>query len=181
VVDITCDLAGSIDFMTKISTIEEPYFVYKPIEREIQDDWKDVTDGILYCSIENLPTQFPEDASGHFSECLYRYLYNTAISDLTTTVEDANLPFPIYHACITNNGAHTAKYRYIPELRNRKSSWDNKEDVEASPGHRLLKSAKKMQRTSSFTSFTLKGHLFDTKAINDIVDNIVDDHHLMVQ
>jgi len=73
VVDITCDYGGSIDFMTKISTIEEPYFVYQPIEREILDDWKDLKHGILYCSIENLPTQFPEDASAHFSEHLYKF------------------------------------------------------------------------------------------------------------
>jgi len=59
--------------MTKISTIEEPYFVYQPIEREILDDWKDLKHGILYCSIENLPTQFPEDASAHFSEHLYKF------------------------------------------------------------------------------------------------------------
>jgi len=53
VADITCDFAGSIDFMEKITTIEEPYFVYKPIGRELVDEWRNVTNGVLYCSIEN--------------------------------------------------------------------------------------------------------------------------------
>ena len=35
--DITCDFAGSIQFMTKFTTIDEPFFVYNAKEKKIND------------------------------------------------------------------------------------------------------------------------------------------------
>ena len=35
--DITCDYAGSIEFLQKFTTIEEPFVVYDPIKMETSD------------------------------------------------------------------------------------------------------------------------------------------------
>lgn len=88
------------------------------------------------------------------------------------------MPKEILNACITNNGELTDKYNYICKLRGRKRSWEQRDnyldnDVDG-PVIRL-------QRTASFISFKITGHLFDTKAINEIMDVLTDEYHLMVQ
>lgn len=54
--DVTCDYMGSIDFLTEFSTIDDPYLLYHPETQEFTNDYKTNTDGILYDSIENMPT-----------------------------------------------------------------------------------------------------------------------------
>lgn len=72
--DVTCDYAGSIDFLTDFSTIDNPFLVWDPITMTFNDTYKTAKDGILYDSIENMPTQFPEDASENFGRNLYPYV-----------------------------------------------------------------------------------------------------------
>lgn len=47
---------GSIDFLTEFSTIDEPILLYHPDTMSFTKDFKTNTDGILYNSIENMPT-----------------------------------------------------------------------------------------------------------------------------
>ena len=54
--DVTCDFKGSIDFLEKFTTIDHPFFVFNPETSEISDDYKSAQNGILYDSIENMPT-----------------------------------------------------------------------------------------------------------------------------
>lgn len=54
--DVTCDFKGSIDFLEKFTTIDYPYYVYDPATGQISDDYKSEKTGILYDSIENMPT-----------------------------------------------------------------------------------------------------------------------------
>lgn len=54
--DVTCDYMGSIDFLTEFSTIDEPILLYHPDTKSFTNDFKTNTDGILYNSIENMPT-----------------------------------------------------------------------------------------------------------------------------
>lgn len=61
--DVTCDYMGSIDFLTEFSTIDNPFLLYHPDKMSFSTDYKINTDGIIYDSIENMPTQFPIDAS----------------------------------------------------------------------------------------------------------------------
>lgn len=72
---------GSIDFLSKFSTIDEPFLLYNPEEYKFTKDYKTNTNGILYDSIENMPTQFPVDASELFGKHLYPFIMNILESD----------------------------------------------------------------------------------------------------
>lgn len=54
--DITCDFKGSIDFLDKFSNIDNPFLVYRPDLGQWEHDYKKSEKGILYDSIENMPT-----------------------------------------------------------------------------------------------------------------------------
>ena len=79
--DVTCDYKGSIDFLKKFTTIDRPFFVFNPSKMTIDDNFQDINYGILYDSIENMPSQFPLDASNHFSQELNNYIKEILESD----------------------------------------------------------------------------------------------------
>lgn len=79
--DVTCDYMGSIDFLTQFSTINEPFLLYHPESYKFSNDYKTNNDGILYDSIENMPTELPKDASYTFGENLYPFIQKILYSD----------------------------------------------------------------------------------------------------
>ena len=64
--DISCDIEGSIEFMNKASTIDEPFYYYDAIT----DSYADKGEGVQIMSIDNLPTELPEDSSKYFGNQL---------------------------------------------------------------------------------------------------------------
>lgn len=115
--DVTADFMGSIDFLKKFTTIDYPYYAYIPETGEINDDYKKASHGILYCSIENLPCQFPIDASNHFGSELIKFIPGIMESDSTKPLEEQGLPTEIMKAVITLDGSLTNLFTYINKLR----------------------------------------------------------------
>lgn len=72
---------GSIDFLNEFSTIDNPFLLYHPDTLKFSDDFKTNTDGFIYNSIENMPTQFPVDASENFGKNLYPFIQEILESD----------------------------------------------------------------------------------------------------
>ncbi|KZO91956.1 hypothetical protein CALVIDRAFT_488223 [Calocera viscosa TUFC12733] len=68
IADVTCDLEGGLEFVTKASTIDEPIFVAKPPGSPAEHP------GANIVSIDILPTELPKDASIHFSNAFAPYL-----------------------------------------------------------------------------------------------------------
>ncbi|KAJ3391277.1 hypothetical protein HDU92_009137 [Lobulomyces angularis] len=66
IADITCDINGSLEFMSHASTIDSPFFVYDPITRT-ESTTNMEADGIQIMSIDNLPTEMPIESSEYFS------------------------------------------------------------------------------------------------------------------
>ena len=65
--DITCDYAGSIEFLQKFTTIEEPFVVYDPLKMETSDKISYAKKGdILFHAVDHLPAELPIEASKHF-------------------------------------------------------------------------------------------------------------------
>ena len=165
--DVTCDYMGSIDFLKKFTTIDKPFFVYHPESMDTNDDYQDAKKGILYDSIENMPTQFPLDASSHFGSQLVKFIIPILKSDFNADIDNQNLPDPIKRAVITHKGKHTPLYTYISKLRQSKEV-----GIEA-PTHNIQQFRKAVAgQTSYIVKFT--GHLFDTNAINEILDYLID-------
>ncbi|KAF8634324.1 hypothetical protein AX15_000984 [Amanita polypyramis BW_CC] len=64
--DITCDVAGGLEFMTTATTLSSPFFKVKPSDPSLPE--------VQIMSVDILPTSIPLDASRHFSGALMPYL-----------------------------------------------------------------------------------------------------------
>ena len=63
---------GSIEFMRECTTIERPFALYNP-EKET-DEIGCAGDGLLYCSIDNIPAQLPREATDYFGNLLLPWI-----------------------------------------------------------------------------------------------------------
>jgi alpha-aminoadipic semialdehyde synthase len=70
IADISCDLEGSIEFMNKASTIDEPFYYYDAVNDAYSTVDSDGYGSVQIMSIDNLPSQLPEDSSVHFGNQL---------------------------------------------------------------------------------------------------------------
>ncbi len=112
VADISCDINGSVEFLSRPTSIESPFYIYNPEKDEIHDNIS--SKGILMLGVDNLPTELPTDASEHFGERLLPLL------PPLLTATDGNyetLPPELKRACIASDGALTPKWSYISRLR----------------------------------------------------------------
>uniref|UniRef100_A0A8C2CSG4 Aminoadipate-semialdehyde synthase n=1 Tax=Cyprinus carpio TaxID=7962 RepID=A0A8C2CSG4_CYPCA len=98
--DISADTGGSIEFMTECTTIEKPFCMYDANQHIDNDSVEG--NGILMCSIDNLPAQMPIEATEYFGDRLFPYIWEMAV--------------------ITSNGKLTPKFEYIQKLRERRES-----------------------------------------------------------
>jgi alanine dehydrogenase len=163
---------GSIDFMRHFTTIEKPFFIYRPETDEIIHDVDNSKDGILYNSIENMPSQFPLDASAHFGSQLCPFIERILKSDISKPLEEQRLPKQIESAVITNKGKLTNKFTYINKLREQKKieKLKNKNVLEPLA---IRKNSSLRRDIKKIRIFKLDGHLFDKKTINKIMDYLI--------
>uniref|UniRef100_A0AAQ5ZIL4 Saccharopine dehydrogenase (NAD(+), L-glutamate-forming) n=1 Tax=Amphiprion ocellaris TaxID=80972 RepID=A0AAQ5ZIL4_AMPOC len=108
--DISADTGGSIDFMNECTTIDKPFCMYDADQHIDHDSVEG--NGILMCSIDNLPAQLPIEATEYFGDRLFPYIWEM-------------VRFFIYlsfKAVITSNGVLTPKFEYIEKLRERRKT-----------------------------------------------------------
>ncbi|KAJ1723018.1 hypothetical protein LPJ53_002636 [Coemansia erecta] len=85
IADISCDIGGSLEFMSHASTIDSPFFYVDARDGLVEH--KDIEKpGVQINSIDNLPTELPFEASQHFGDSLYPYAKALATGDLDNTV-----------------------------------------------------------------------------------------------
>lgn len=109
--DITCDIHGSVECTETATAIEEPVFVYNPL----QDSYKIGFDGrgVAVMAVDILPSELPREASKHFSEALKPYLKTMAKTNFSVSYDDLTLPDPIKKAVIVHRGELTPKFSYL--------------------------------------------------------------------
>ncbi|UYV78985.1 AASS [Cordylochernes scorpioides] len=122
--DISADPGGSIEFMTECTTIDTPFCLYDADQHQNSERGKTemlikvlnavyenvikvfqllmllssfAGPGVLVCSIDNMPTQLPREATDFFGDLLF--------------------PFVADFAIIASNGQLTPNFQYIQELR----------------------------------------------------------------
>uniref|UniRef100_UPI00398E3D63 alpha-aminoadipic semialdehyde synthase, mitochondrial isoform X2 n=1 Tax=Pristiophorus japonicus TaxID=55135 RepID=UPI00398E3D63 len=120
--DISADTGGSIEFMTECTSIDMPFCMYDANQQAIHDSLEG--NGILMCSIDNLPAQLPIEATEYFGDKLCPYLWEMLASDATQPFEKQDgFTHVVRNAVIASNGSLTPKFKYIQKLRaNRKSA-----------------------------------------------------------
>ena len=158
--DITCDIGGSVEFLKRSTTIDNPFFMYNPLTDEVGSAIEGR--GVLVLGVDNLPAEFPKDASQHFSQALKQFAVSLSECDTSKPFKDAGsyLPPEIYNSCITADGALTPAFNYIAQMRAARShSQSNASKVTS--GKDLLS-----------VDLMLEGHLFDTGFINQALDAI---------
>ena len=122
--DISCDPQGSLEFLTKTTSIDSPLFIYDPKSRETFDAASDkdymYRPGILMLAVDNLPTELPKEATTYFGDKLLPHVEAIAKSKFVgVAYEDMkkDLPAEIFRAVITANGELTPPFKYIADLR----------------------------------------------------------------
>ncbi|CAL4103454.1 unnamed protein product, partial [Meganyctiphanes norvegica] len=86
--DISADPGGSIEFMGECTTIDSPFCLYDADQNKDTNSFKGP--GVLVCSIDNMPTQLPREATDFFGSLLIPYMYDMLQSDATKPFEDQN-------------------------------------------------------------------------------------------
>lgn len=113
--DISADPGGSIEFMTECTTIDTPFCLYDADQNKDTNSFKGP--GVLVCSIDNMPTQLPREATDFFGSILLPYMYDILQSDVNKTFEEHNFSHEVEGAIITSGGKMTQNFEYITDLR----------------------------------------------------------------
>ncbi|XP_029953110.1 alpha-aminoadipic semialdehyde synthase, mitochondrial [Salarias fasciatus] len=116
--DISADTGGSIEFMNECTTIDKPFCMYDADQHIDHDSVEG--NGILMCSIDNLPAQLPIEATEYFGDRLFPYVWEMLPSDATRPLEEEEFTPQVRDAVITSNGVLTPKFEYIEKLRERR-------------------------------------------------------------
>lgn len=116
--DISADTGGSIEFMNECTTIDKPFCMYDADQHIDHDSVEG--NGILMCSIDNLPAQLPIEATEYFGDRLFPYIWEMLPSDATRPLEEEEFSPQVRDAIITSNGVLTPKFEYIEKLRERR-------------------------------------------------------------
>ncbi|KAJ2436212.1 hypothetical protein IWW41_000379 [Coemansia sp. RSA 2522] len=103
IADISCDIGGSLEFMSHASTIDSPFFYVDAVNGV---EHKDIEKpGVQINSIDNLPTELPFEASKHFGDSLYPYAKALALGNLSDPV--------LSRAVICQNGKLEAPHAHL--------------------------------------------------------------------
>lgn len=91
--DISADPGGSIEFMNECTTIDTPFCLYDADRNKDTKSFKGP--GVLVCSIDNMPTQLPREATDMFGELLTPFVSDIVKSDAKRSLEEEQFCFPI--------------------------------------------------------------------------------------
>lgn len=111
--DVTCDPDGSVEITHKGTAIEDPVFVYNPLERKAKMGFDG--EGILVMAVDILPSELPRESSQAFSDALIRFLPDLLKTDFEVPFEALNMPAPLKSALILHHGRLTPDYQYLKD------------------------------------------------------------------
>lgn len=113
--DITCDIEGSIAATVKPTLPDQPCYVYDPA-RHVAADGVGHPNGPVVMAVDNLPTEFPREASQAFGAALSPFLSQLAAIDTSQAIDQSGLPGPLRRASIVYQGDLTTDYLYLKEV-----------------------------------------------------------------
>ena len=109
--DISVDLEGAIEPTMKVTTPDNPVFVYDPHTDSINDGV--MGEGMAIMAVDNLPCELPKDSSRAFSEILWHFIPEIVHADYAANFAQLHLPPEIKNAVILHQGKLTPSYQYI--------------------------------------------------------------------
>ena len=112
--DISCDINGSIEITHKVTMPDNPTFTYFAEKDLFEDGAK--AEGITVMAVDNLPCEFPREASVEFSTVLKNFVNDILNANYNQKFEQLKLPHPIKNGLILLNGRFTDEYKYMSEF-----------------------------------------------------------------
>lgn len=109
--DISCDIEGSIEITHKATKPDNACYTYMVDTDAFSDGI--LGPGVTVMAIDNLPCEFPEEASTEFSSQLKKYAHDIASADFSVAFENLRLSSVIKKAVILYNGELTPDYQYM--------------------------------------------------------------------
>ena len=109
--DISCDIDGAVEFTSKSTDIDNPTFVYDPIEDKLIDGVEGR--GFLVMAVDNLPCELPRESSKQFGDTLMEFVPAIAKADFSRPFNEMELPPPIRKAVILYHGKLRPDYEYL--------------------------------------------------------------------
>lgn len=85
IADISCDIEGGLEFVSRAATISEPFFSARP------SNHPDDLSGIQVMSVDILPSELPLDSSRHFSNKFLPYLQSLIKAEKGRPLEQKDL------------------------------------------------------------------------------------------
>lgn len=111
--DLSCDVDGSIEGTVRTTDPDRPVYVFDPETGETRDGVEG--HGPVVLAVDNLPAEFPRDASEHFGDSLFPFLNGLLSADFDVPFEHLALPAAIQGAALTHRGELTPRYRDLGE------------------------------------------------------------------
>ena len=109
--DISCDLHGSIEANVKITTPDDPVYVYDVRSGTAVSGVEGR--GPVILAVDNLPCELPVDASQHFGDALLRFLPALARCDWTQGLDALDIGDEIRRAVVVHAGRLTPRYEHL--------------------------------------------------------------------
>jgi len=112
--DISCDVEGSVECTMRSTEIEDPIFVYHPMDQGYTMGHQG--EGMLVMAVDILPAELPRDASEGFADVLWNFVKPIADADFDEHFEDLDLPKAIKKGLILHKGELTPDFKYLEEF-----------------------------------------------------------------
>ena len=111
IADITCDVGGSIEATVQSTNPDDPVYVYEPESGSIRNGVEGR--GPVVLAVDNLPAEFPRNASEHFGDSLFPFLDSVAKADYGVLFRYLTLPAGVLSGVITHAGELAPQYRHL--------------------------------------------------------------------
>lgn len=109
--DITCDIDGSVQATQKATWPDNPVYIYNAENDSLIDGYKG--EGIAVMAVDNLPCEFPKEASDSFSKALMPFMESLLITDYSKPIAQSGLPAELIKACIVHRGKLQPDFLYL--------------------------------------------------------------------
>ena len=111
--DITCDIEGSVPCTTHATYPDAPNYVWDPATGTTTPG--EAGNGPVIMAIDNLPCEFPRDASQDFGDALLPFVAAMARTDWHGDLQTSGLPREIADAVVAWHGRLTPRYSYLTD------------------------------------------------------------------
>jgi len=112
--DITCDINGSVEITRESTMPDKACYTYYAENDSFSNGIKE--SGITVMAIDNLPCEFPREASSEFSRELKNFVDGIVTANFEEDFNEIKLPYEIKKATILHQGSLTAKCDYMSEF-----------------------------------------------------------------